>query len=67
MNEDIELYKMMRNGKKRINEKTHKMVDEFVKGFRPTKIALMSFLGKYSKPEVNSTKSFSKLLTNLLE
>lgn len=66
MNEDIEFYKMMRNGKKRTNEKTQKMVDEFVKSFRPKKIALISFLGRYSKSEAELNEEFFKTFNELI-
>ena len=50
MNEDIEFYKLLKD-QKRNDSKTEKMVKEFTKSFKGTKIALMNFLTKYSRPE----------------
>ena len=50
MNEDIEFYKLLKD-QKRNDSKTEEMVKDFTKSFKGTKIALMNFLTKYSRPE----------------
>ena len=50
MNEDIEFYRLLKD-QRRNDSKTEKMVKEFTKSFKGTKLALMNFLTKYSRPE----------------
>ena len=50
MHEDIEFYRLLKD-QRRNDSKTEKMVKEFTKSFKGTKLALMNFLTKYSRPE----------------
>jgi hypothetical protein len=50
MNEDIEFYRLLKD-QRRNDSKTEKMVKEFTKSFKGTKLALMNFLTKYSRTE----------------
>jgi len=66
MNEDIEFYKLMRDDK-RIDSKTEVLVDDFIRSFKKTKLALMEFLSKYSKPEVPLDDEFFKTFNEIVE
>ncbi len=66
MNEDIEFYKLMRD-EKRIDSKTEVLVDDFIKSFKQTKLALMSFLSKYSKDEIPLDEDFFKTFNEIVE
>jgi hypothetical protein len=50
MDEDIQFYRLLKD-QQRLDEKTEELVNEFTKTFKGTKIALMGFLTKYSRPE----------------
>ena len=66
MNEDIEFYKLMRD-EKRIDSKTEVLVDDVIKSFKQTKLALMSFLSKYSKDEIPLDEDFFKTFNEIVE
>ncbi len=57
MNEDIEFYRLLKD-KKRVDEKTEKLVNEFTATFKGTKITLMNFLTQYSRPEATLDQEF---------
>ena len=65
MIEDIELFKLLRE-KKKLDEKTEKLAKEFQDGFMTTKIALMDFLTKYSKPNVVLDDVFFKSFNDIV-
>ena len=50
MNEDIEFYKLLKD-QKRLTIKSERNIKEFTKTFKGTKLALMSFLSQYTKPD----------------
>jgi len=66
MNEDIEFYKLMRD-EKRIDSKTEVLVDDFIKSFKQTKLALMSFLSQYSKDETPLDETFFIKFNEIVE
>jgi len=66
MNEDIEFYKLMRD-EKRIDSKTEVLVDDFIKSFKQTKLALMGFLSKYSKDETPLDDEFFKTFNEIVD
>jgi hypothetical protein len=66
MDEDIEFYKLMRD-EKRIDTKTEVLVDDFIKSFKQTKLALMSFLSHYSKDEVALDDEFFTKFNEIVE
>jgi hypothetical protein len=66
MNEDIEFYKLMHD-EKRIDLKTEVLVDDFIKSFKKTKLALMSFLSKYSKDETPLDETFFTQFNEIIE
>jgi len=66
MNEDIEFYKLLKD-QKRNDSKTELMVKEFTKSFKGTKIALMNFLTKYSRPETELDEEFFTTFNELVE
>ena len=65
MNEDIEFYRLLKD-QKRLNVQTEEMVKEFTKTFKGTKIALINFLTKYSKPEAVLDDDFFKTFNDLV-
>ena len=50
MTEDIEFYRLLKD-KKRADEETEKLIDEFTTSFRDTKIVLRDFLLTYTKDD----------------
>jgi hypothetical protein len=66
MNEDIQLFKLTHE-EKGIDEETERLVHEFVDSFKKTKLALMDFLSKYSRPEVPLDENFFKQFNELVE
>lgn len=66
MDEDIELFKLLHD-EKRIDKKTEMLVSDFTSGFRKTKLALMDFLRKYTKPDVPLDDEFFKTFNELVE
>ena len=65
MNEDIEFYKLLKD-QKRNDSKTEKMVKDFTHTFKDTKIALMNFLTKYSRPEIELDEEFFTTFNELV-
>jgi len=65
MNEDIEFYRLLKD-QKRNDSKTEKMVNDFTKTFQGTKLALMNFLTKYSKPETELDETFFTTFNELV-
>jgi len=57
MDEDIQFYRLLKD-QKRLDAKTEKLVNEFTQTFKGTKIALMGFLTKYSRPEAILDEEF---------
>jgi len=66
MTEDIEFYKLLKDNT-RIDTKTEKLVHDFVTSFKSTKMALMNFLTKYSKPEAVLDEEFFNTFNKLLD
>jgi hypothetical protein len=66
MDEDIEFYKLMRD-EKRIDSKTEVLVDDFIKSFKQTKLALMNFLSQYSKDETPLDETFFTKFNEIVE
>jgi len=58
MDEDLKLYKLMKEESDTLDTKTQFMVNDFVENFKQTKIALMNFLAKYSSPDVALDTTF---------
>lgn len=65
MVEDIELYRIKKD-EEGIDEDALESVDEFVKSFKETKMSLMKFLTKYTKPEVELDEKFFNTFNNLV-
>lgn len=66
MDEDIELFKIIRENKD-IDLETEEMISDFIQSFKKTKLALMEFLGHYSKPEVVLDERFFKQFNDIVE
>ena len=66
MSEDIELFRLVHESEN-VDEETENLVKEFVESFRKTKLALMEFLGHYSKPEVPLDEEFFKQFNGIVE
>ena len=66
MNEDIEFYKLTKDDK-RVTSENETMVHEFTQTFKDTKLALMSFLTKYTKDEVILDEEFFTGFNNIVE
>ena len=67
MNEDLKLFKLMKEESGKIDKKTQSMANDFVTGFKSTKIALMNFLAKYSKPDVPLDNEFYTTFKELVD
>ena len=65
MNEDIEFYRLQKNDK--IDAPTKRLIDEFVGTFKGTKMTLMNFLTKYSKPDVPLDDEFFKTFNEIVD
>ncbi len=50
MDEDIQFYRLLKD-QMEVDSKTERLVSEFTKSFKSTKITLMKFLAKYTRPE----------------
>jgi len=59
MDEDIQFYRLLKDQMK-TDVKTKKLVNEFTKSFKDTKITLMKFLTKYTRPEAVLDDEFFK-------
>ncbi len=57
MTEDIELYRMLTDGKS-IDHDTAQLTKEFTESFRGTKLALMQFLNVYTQPDATLDNTF---------
>jgi hypothetical protein len=57
MNEDIEIYRLMKD-EKRIDIQTEALVDEFLQSFKKTKLSLIAFLENAAKPETKLDDTF---------
>jgi hypothetical protein len=66
MDEDIQLFKLTHD-EKSIDRETEILVQNFVQGFKKTKLALMDFLAKYSRPEVPLDETFFKQFNELVD
>ncbi len=65
MNEDIEFYRLLKD-QKRLTGDTEVMVKEFTQTFKGTKIVLMNFLTKYSKPDTILDEKFFNTFNELV-
>jgi len=65
MNEDIEFYKLMKD-QKRITSKSEAMVREFTHTFKGTKMALMTFLKKYTQDDITLDEEFFTTFNSLV-
>ena len=66
MNEDIEFYRLLKD-KKRLDDTTEELVKDFTATFKDTKMTLMNFLTKYSKPEVELDEEFFTTFNAIVE
>jgi hypothetical protein len=66
MDEDIQLFKLMHE-EKGIDGETEHLVHEFIESFKKTKLALMEFLSKYSRPEVPLDDNFFRQFNEPVE
>jgi len=66
MNEDIEFFKLSHDDKK-IDKKIEMLINDFTSGFKTTKLTLMDFLRKYSKPDVPLDDVFFKNFNELID
>ena len=57
MTEDIEFYRLLKD-KKRADEETEKLIDEFTNSFKDTKITLREFLLTYTKDDAVLDENF---------
>jgi len=67
MDEDLKLFKLMKEESGKIDRQTQIMVEDFVAGFKSTKIALMSFLAKYANPDVPLDTDFISTFKELVD
>ena len=67
MDEDLKLFKLMKEESKKVDKQTQSMVEDFVAGFRHTKVALMNFLAKYSSPDVPLDQEFYTTFKELVD
>lgn len=65
MNEDLEFYRLQKDSKN-IDGDTIKMMDEFSRTFKGTKIALMKFLTKYTKDDVVLDEEFFNTFNSIV-
>ncbi len=65
MDEDIQFYRLLKDDK-RLDAKTEKLVNEFIKTFKGTKTTLMNFLTKYSRPETVLDQEFFDTFNTLV-
>lgn len=66
MNEDIEFYKLMKD-KKGLDERTEKLMHEFVDTFKSTKITLMNFLTTYTKDDAVLDETFFRTFNQIVD
>jgi hypothetical protein len=66
MDEDIQLFKIVHD-EKSIDRETEVLVDDFVHSFKKTKLALMDFLSKYSRPEVPLDEEFFRQFNEIVD
>ncbi|KYJ85882.1 hemerythrin domain-containing protein [Sulfurovum riftiae] len=67
MDEDLKLFKLMKEESDKLDPKTESMVTDFIAGFKHTKVALMNFLAKYSNPEVPLNDEFYTTFKELVD
>ncbi|AKF24733.1 hypothetical protein YH65_04530 [Sulfurovum lithotrophicum] len=67
MDEDLKLFKLMKEEAEKIDKETQRMVEDFVASFGQTKVTLMKFLAKYSKPDVPLDKEFHTTFKELVD
>ena len=65
MTEDIELFTLL-NEEKRFDEDTKVLVDNFSRSFIDTKLALIDFLTKYTKEDVELDEKFIRSFKELV-
>ncbi|WP_294954918.1 hemerythrin domain-containing protein [Sulfurovum sp.] len=58
MDEDLKLFNLMKEESGKIDQKTQVMVEDFIAGFKHTKVALINFLAKYASPDVPLNAEF---------
>ncbi len=66
MDEDIELFRLTHNNEK-IDPETEKLVKDFIQSFKETKLALIDFLSRYTKEDVQLDETFIKQFNNIVE
>jgi len=66
MDEDIQLFKLTHQ-EESIDRETEVLVQNFVQSFKKTKLALMDFLSKYSRPEVPLDETFFTQFNELVD
>jgi len=70
MNEDIEFFRLLKDDEK-LDPKTKRLIEDFIKSFKDTKVTLMNFLTKYTRPETtlddNFFNTFNEIVNVLAE
>jgi len=67
MDEDLKLFKLMKEEAGKVDKQTQSMVEDFIAGFRHTKVSLMNFLAKYSSPDVPLDQEFYTTFKELVD
>ncbi|BAF72210.1 hemerythrin domain-containing protein [Sulfurovum sp. NBC37-1] len=67
MDEDLKLFKLMKEETEKIDKHIQSMVEDFVVGFKSTKITLMNFLAKYASPDVPLDDEFYTTFKELVD
>ncbi len=65
MTEDLEFYKLLKD-EKRFDNDTEKLIGEFTETFRNTKLVLIDFLTKYTKPDAVLDSEFFKSFNEIV-
>jgi len=65
MNEDIEFYRLQKDHKN-LHDETERLIEEFVKTFKSTKVALMKFLTKYTRDDAVLDDEFFDTFNNIV-
>jgi len=67
MDEDLKLFNLMKEESDKLDPKTESMVNDFIAGFKHTKVALMNFLAKYANAEVPLDEEFHTTFKELVD
>ncbi len=67
MDEDLKLFRLMKEESDKLDKKTQILVTDFIEGFKHTKVALMNFLAKYASPNVPLDEEFHTTFKELVD